>query len=96
MFSIMQDMESDRRCRACGRSDCLERHHVFGGAYRRKSEREGLVVWLCHWCHNEPPFGVHHNRERMDALRAEGERAWLDKNGATVEDFIREFGRNYL
>ena len=95
MKSIMQDLE-ERACYLCGRSWMLEHHHVFGGANRKKSERDGLVVLLCHDCHNEPPLGVHHNRERMDALRREGEKAWMKAYGKTKTDFILEYGRNYL
>ena len=42
---------------------------VFGGANRSLSEKYGLVVNLCHECHNEPPDGVHFNAENMLALR---------------------------
>lgn len=91
--SIMQE---EKECYVCGTIHCLERHHVFGGAYRKKSERDGLTVYLCHWHHNEPPYGVHHNRENMDRLRARAQAVYMKVNGATVEDFIREYGRNYL
>ena len=41
---------NDKRCFLCGRNDTgdpLERHHIFGGANRKKSEKYGLVVYLC-------------------------------------------------
>ena len=66
-----------RECFMCGSNDWIERHHIFGGAYRKKSERDGLVVDLCHYCHNEPPHGVHHNAEKMLCLKQIGERMWL-------------------
>ena len=65
----------------------LERHHIFGGANRSLSERYGLVVDLCHHCHNEPPDGVHFNPDRMQLLH---------ETGDTVEGFIAKFGTNYL
>lgn len=34
-------------CKRNGSGDRLERHHIFGGANRWKSEKLGLVVWLC-------------------------------------------------
>ena len=37
-----------RKCLITGRTDRLERHHLFGGAYRKKSDRLGLVVDLTH------------------------------------------------
>ena len=46
---------NDKRCFLCGRNDTgdpLERHHIFGGANRKKSEKYGLVVYLCgNRCH---------------------------------------------
>lgn len=89
-------LSNERECWFCGSSEWLERHHIFGGAYRKKSDREGLWVYLCHYCHNTPPNGVHFNRENMDRLRATGERAWLDYHGKEIPDFIRAYGRNYL
>lgn len=91
--SIMQD---EKKCYICGMTRGLERHHVFGAAYRKKSDRLGLTVYLCHYHHNEPPHGVHHNRANMDWLRMRGQAAYMDYYGASKDDFIREFGRNYL
>lgn len=85
-----------RECYFCGSTQRLERHHIFGGANRKKSERDGLVVYLCHECHNEPPHGVHHNKEMMLDLHRYGESLWLFQHDATIEDFIREYGKNYL
>ena len=89
-------MQTEKECYICKSTRWLERHHVFGGAYRKKSDTDGLTVYLCHWHHNEPPVGVHHNRANMDRLRKKGQEAYMEHYGATVEDFIREYGRNYL
>lgn len=91
--SIMQE---EKECYICHTTQNLEKHHVFGAAYRKKSERDGLTVYLCHNHHNEPPEGVHHNRKNMDALRAHAEKLWLDWYGKTIDEFIQEYGRNYL
>lgn len=85
-----------RRCFLCGRYGPVERHHVFPGPFRQKSEKYGLVVDLCHWCHNEPPDGVHHNRERALILKQRAQRMVMREQGWNTEDFIREFGKNYL
>jgi hypothetical protein len=53
-------------------------------------------VFLCHCCHNENPNGVHFNREFDLYLKQIGQRAWMEHYGKTVEDFIREYGKNYL
>lgn len=83
-------------CFICKRVTQTENHHIFGGGNRKKADREGLTVYLCHDCHNEPPNGVHFNRERNVRLRQIGQRAWMDHYGKTAQDFIREYGRNYL
>jgi hypothetical protein len=69
---------------------------VFPGPFRKKSERYGAVVELCHNCHNEPPNGVHHNRENANILKARAQRRLMLENGWNTDDFIREFGKNYL
>lgn len=88
--------EPMNRCVLCGSPNQLERHHIFGGALRKKSERYGLVVYLCHSCHNEPPNGAHHSANTMQALHEYGQRKAMEENGWTVDDFRREFYKNYL
>ncbi len=82
------------KCFLCGRHKWLEEHHIFGGYNRRKSEIYGLKVKLCHWCHNEPPNGAHHNKETMQYLHEIGQRTF--EAYYPEEDFIKIFGRNYL
>lgn len=89
-------MSGDRKCFLCGSHVWIESHHIFGGANRKKSDKLGLVVDLCHYCHNEPPNGVHHNREAMLEIRRYGQRKAMQEQGWTTEKFIKEFGRNYL
>ena len=90
----------ERKCWRCGRNGCadpLDRHHIFGGPFRKKSERYGLVVDLCHReCHIFGPEAAHNNAETMQSLREYGQRKAMEENDWTTEDFIREFGRNYL
>ena len=54
------------------------------------------MVDLCHECHNEPPYGAHHNKETMLILKKYGQQKAMEEQEWTVEDFIREFGKNYL
>lgn len=94
---------SDKRCWLCGSTggygfNRLELHHIFSGnPNRKKSEKYGLVVWLCgETCHRNGPQAVHRNAENMRKLRQWGQRKAMQEQGWTIEDFIREFGRNYL
>ena len=74
----------------------LHRHEVFYGANRQKSIRDGLVVFLTPAMHNMSDNGVHFNRAFDIHLKQIGQKAWMEHYSKTVEDFIREYGRNYL
>lgn len=99
-------MPKERKtCFLCGRTAYTERHHIFSGTANRKlSEEDGLVVDLCHSCHNEPPNGVHFNKDNMHRLHVHGQRIWemgkIVNDGMTDEQareaFIKRYGRNYL
>lgn len=90
----------ERRCFLCGRNgaqDPLDKHHIFGGAYRKKSEKYGLVVYLCHnKCHIFGKMAVHQNKGQMRRLKRYGQLNAMQKQGWSEDDFIREFGKNYL
>lgn len=40
--------------------------------------------------------GVHFNIKFDLHLKQIAEQAWLDHYGKTIDDFIKEYGRNYL
>jgi hypothetical protein len=100
-------LSNERKCYFCGNGQWLERHHIFPASNRKKSERDGLWVYICHSCHNEPPNGVHHNKTRDLELRKEAEKAWCIENFGSevytvegrekaIEAFRKEYGVNYL
>lgn len=73
------------------------RHEVFfGSSNRQKSIKLGLVVFLTPEMHNMSDYGVHYNRALNFELKQIGQRAAMKYYNWTIEDFIREFGRNYL
>ncbi len=88
-------MQTERESIFSGRTDNLERHHVFyGTGLRALSEKYGLTVWLTHDEHNEPPFGVHHCKTTNRSLQRAGQRAFIEHYPEL--DFVKIFGRNYL
>lgn len=98
-------IDSDEKgfCYRCGRAGKTEKHHIFGGANRKLSEKYGLTVYLCHECHNEPPNGAHFSKETADWLHRIGQQAFevnQFKDGKTWEEardeFMKLFGKNYL
>ena len=94
--SIMQNDLT--RCFRCRRTDDkLDRHEVFGGvANREKSKRLGLWVMLCHSSCHQGRHGVHMDENEARYLHELGQKAAMEAYGWTTEDFIREFGKNYL
>ena len=84
------------RCFMCGSYRNIEMHHIFGGPDRKLSDQFGLVVPLCHSCHNEPPNGAHFNAETAQWLHEVGQRAF-EMEGHTREEFLETFKRgSYL
>lgn len=90
--SIMQD---EKVCYVTGSTYNLDCHHCIHGSNRKKADKLGLTVWLRHDVHmslhsRQKPF-----QHLDDQLKIEAQRAYEDQIG-TREDFIRDFGRNYL
>jgi len=89
-----------RSCWLCGRNgtaDPLDKHHIFGGAYRKKSEKYGLTVDLCHHdCHIFGEKAAHCCNETRDALHKYGQKLAMQRYGWTKKEFMLEFGKNYL
>lgn len=98
--SIMQDTVFEPFCYLCGANgalDKLDRHEIFGGPYREKSKRLGLWVLLCHNdCHIFGPLAAHNNASTALQLKQEAQRRAMEAYRWSTEDFIREFGKNYL
>ena len=88
-----------RKCFLCGRNgseDPLDRHHIFNGPYRKKSEKYKLVVDLCHYrCHIFGKYAVHNNPETAIYLKYEGQKKVMREQGWDRKRFIREFGKDY-
>ena len=84
-------------CFLCGQYGWQDKHHIFGKENRKKSEKYGLYVYLCpEKCHNGGSNSVHRNATVMLHLHQYGQEKWQAEQGKTAEDFIREFGKNYL
>lgn len=90
----------ERRCFLCGRNgagDPLEIHHVFPGSLRDKSEKYGLVVLLCgSRCHRNGKKSAHKSKATQLLLKQWAQRKAMEENGWSMEDWHREFGKNYL
>lgn len=93
-------MRTYRVCALCGRNgsaDPLDLHHVWGGSRRRKSEKYGAVVYLCHErCHERGEDAVHNNYAVDLMLKSKTQRELMERLGWSEDDFRREFGKSWL
>lgn len=73
----------------------VERHHIFGGANRKLSEKYGFVAPLRPDYH---PNGVHFNPKNgdIDTQLKQAAQRYYEENIGTREDFRREFGKSWL
>ena len=90
MKSIIQE---EKECFVCHTTRHLEVHHVLGAANRKWSEKYGLTVYLCPYCHRGK-FGVHHNASLNNKLKTIAQRAF--ENHYPELDWMSIFGKNYL
>jgi DNA-directed RNA polymerase subunit RPC12/RpoP len=90
-------------CYRCGRYGPTEAHHIFGSYNRKKSTEDGLIVYLCHSCHNEPPNGAHFSKETREWLHKVGQETYEGRKiqmgmspSEARESFMERYGKNYL
>lgn len=75
-----------------------ERHEVFfSKAYRIKSIKDGLIIFLTEEDHRGTN-GVHgKNGDKLNRyLKQKGQEAWMKYYKKTKEDFQKRYGKNYL
>ncbi len=79
------------------RSDNIERHHIFGGADRTRSEQFGFVVPLHRSVHPNGAYRTDPNWLELDHwLKRKCQEYYIEvARIGTREDFYNEFGRFY-
>lgn len=88
---------NDKRCFICGTENNIHIHHlIYGSANRKKSEEDGLWVYLCGKHHNLSAEGVHYNKALDLRFKKMAEKRWIDFYGKSEESFIKRYGKNYL
>lgn len=96
--SIIQ--QDKTHCFICEMSECgdhLDKHHIFGGALRDKSEQYGLTVYIHHnKCHIFGKESAHMNRAVQAKLEQIAQKKAMKHYGWTVKDFTKIFGRNCI
>lgn len=95
MESVIQ---REKECYFCKKQTGLHRHHcIYGSANRRLSDKYGFTVWLCSEHHTNGSDAVHRNPNGvLDIHLKQKCQRYYEMVFGTREDFIREFGRNWL
>lgn len=88
-------ISNEKACFVTGRTDCLDRHHVYRSSRRKASEKYGLWVYLNHDVH----MALHDHRKPYETLENDLKviaQEAFENNGGTREEFMEIFGCNYL
>lgn len=88
--SIIQDKES--YCYVCCKSGASDTHHVFNGAYRAKSEEDGMILYLHRCCHD----WLHRHPVSNATMKARAQRIWMKYYGKTEDEFRKRYGKSYI
>lgn len=73
----------------------VERHHIYGGAYKKQSEKRGFIAPLRPDLHPNGVFAGKDAKAVDLALKTKAQ-AYYEEHYGTREDFRREFGKSYL
>lgn len=93
-MAISRIQENKDICFVCGKHIYGDRHehHIFEGtANRKKSDEDGMVVYLHACCHKY----LHDHPKSMNTIKQRGQRVWERELG-NRDEFIKRYGRSYL
>lgn len=93
---IKSILQTNKECYVTGSTQNLHLHHIYAGSRRQISDRNGFVVWLTGYYHNQSNDGVHgKNGHELDLML---KRACQKKYEETHsrEEFMQLIGKNYL
>lgn len=88
-YSILQKDKS--KCYFCN-NKAVDTHELIKGVNRKKCIKWGLVVYICRDCHRK----TEEDSEFYKETRKMAQKVWQNHYNKTTEEFIKEFGKNYL
>lgn len=88
-FSILQ--KNKNKCYFCDKR-AVDTHELIKGRNRKKCIKWGLCVRVCRNCHTR----TENDSKFYQEGRILAQKTWQDYYKKNEEDFIKEFGRNYL
>lgn len=75
----------------CGRRGETQIHHVYGGAYRKRSEAYDFVLEVCPECHRRI-----HDTSLGERLKRVFQERWEATHRGGHEEWMRLMGRSWL
>ena len=66
-------------------------HHIYPGANRKKSEEDGMKIYVHPECH----MFIHNSPLLLLDLQAKYQKVWCEHYDKSVNDFIKRYGKNY-
>lgn len=79
------------RCQICGVHGATQIHHIFGGPWRRISERMDFVIELCPFCHAK----AHGDADFGWCLKHDCQLEYLE-NGHTMDEWFELIPRSWV
>ena len=80
------------KCYICRRFIQTEEHHIFEGANRKASEKYGLKLDVCRFCHRD----IHDHPAKHAYLKPAAQYRAMYVYGWTIEDFRKRFRKSYI
>lgn len=88
-YSVLQQDKS--KCYFCN-NKAVDTHELIKGINRKKCIKWGLIVYICRDCHRK----TEEDSEFYQKTRKMAQKVWQNHYNKTTEEFIKEFGKNYL
>lgn len=79
-------------CERCGTRPSTSTHEIFGGSNRNFSIENGAQMRLCEFCHQY----MHEASDHQADIRKHHQERIMAEKGWSLEDWVREAGRNYI
>lgn len=87
-------IQPDKECYFTKSKINLHKHHIFPGAFRKKSEEYGCWIWVRSDYHVGTDYAIHNNERMLLELKKITQKIFEDKY--EHDKFMQIFKRNYI
>lgn len=86
-------LQTEKKCYYTESYNNLTEHHIFNGAYRKKSDIDGFVIWVTFEEHDKLHSTAEGVKKRLELKRIAQK---IYERDHTREEFIKRYGKSYL